>query len=64
MLDGPSFNLYREILETSPINLIASGGVTSIEDIQSLGEIGCYGVIIGKAIYEGHITLNQLSKLC
>jgi phosphoribosylformimino-5-aminoimidazole carboxamide ribotide isomerase len=64
MLDGPSFSLYQEIIENSSIQLIASGGITSIDDILALEKMGCEGAIIGKAIYEGKITLKELSTLC
>jgi len=65
MLKGPSNALYLEIITASAnINLIASGGVSNIKDVFRLREIGCEGAIIGKAIYEGNITLKQLSKLC
>lgn len=65
MLKGPSNALYLEIITASAnINLIASGGVSTIKDVIRLREIGCEGAIIGKAIYEGNITLKQLSKLC
>ena len=60
---GPACGLYQEILETIPgVNLIASGGVSSVSDIAALERIGCHGVIIGKAIYEGRITLEELAK--
>ncbi|PKA84020.1 1-(5-phosphoribosyl)-5-[(5-phosphoribosylamino)methylideneamino] imidazole-4-carboxamide isomerase [Ulvibacter sp. MAR_2010_11] len=64
MLAGPSIKLYQEILAETNIRLIASGGVSSIEDLIELKEIGCEGAILGKAIYEGNITLKQLEKLC
>jgi phosphoribosylformimino-5-aminoimidazole carboxamide ribotide isomerase len=65
MLEGPSFALYKKILEKAPgINLIASGGVNDITDIKKLSKMKLDGVIIGKAIYEGKITLNELKKLC
>ena len=64
MMKGPSVDLYKKILSSfTDINLIASGGVTSIEDVVALKEIGCSGVIIGKAIYEGKIKLHDLVKL-
>lgn len=62
MLQGPSVELYRDILNESDISLIASGGVTSIDDIEELSSIGCDGAIIGKALYEGKITLQDLGK--
>ena len=63
MLQGPSTALYQEILENSTIELIASGGISNIEDVQKMKKIGCAGTIIGKAIYEGKISLEQLSKI-
>lgn len=63
MLQGPSTALYQEIIENSTIELIASGGISNIEDVQKMKEIGCAGTIIGKAIYEGRISLEQLSKI-
>jgi phosphoribosylformimino-5-aminoimidazole carboxamide ribotide isomerase len=64
MLEGTSNELYAEIISKTKIKLIASGGVTSIEDVEKLIEIGCEGAIIGKAIYEQKITLKELRKLC
>lgn len=64
MLEGPSIELYKKLLSGNGINLIASGGVTSVDDLIKLKEIGCEGAIVGKAIYEGNITLKELSKLC
>ncbi|WP_204345137.1 1-(5-phosphoribosyl)-5-[(5-phosphoribosylamino)methylideneamino]imidazole-4-carboxamide isomerase [Psychroserpens algicola] len=61
MLEGPSFDLYKRIISTSKhIKLIASGGVTSIKDLNTLEDLGCEGAIIGKALYEGHIRLRDL----
>jgi phosphoribosylformimino-5-aminoimidazole carboxamide ribotide isomerase len=65
MLQGPAFDLYKEILDACPgLNLIASGGVTTIEDIDQLALDGLEGAIVGKAIYEGRITLAQLAARC
>ena len=64
MLTGPSIQLYKEILEATKINLIASGGISSINDLEELDTAGCEGAIIGKAIYEGKLTLTELSKIC
>jgi phosphoribosylformimino-5-aminoimidazole carboxamide ribotide isomerase len=64
MLQGPATDLYKEILETVKINLIASGGISSFKDIEDVREAGCEGVIIGKAVYEGKITLKELGSLC
>lgn len=60
-LQGPSVDLYKRIIAEHPeIQLVASGGVSNIEDVRQLKEIGCAGAIIGKAIYEGNVTLEQL----
>lgn len=64
MLKGPATELYREILCNTKINLIASGGISSIRDIEDVKEAGCEGVIIGKAIYEGKIKLKELRDIC
>ncbi|MEN8186413.1 MAG: 1-(5-phosphoribosyl)-5-[(5-phosphoribosylamino)methylideneamino]imidazole-4-carboxamide isomerase [Bacteroidota bacterium] len=64
MLEGPSFGLYKKILSNIPnINLIASGGITSIKDLEGLKELGCEGAIIGKAIYENKISLKELENI-
>ena len=63
MLEGPSFNLYAKILaEASGIQLIASGGISTFDELPKLAELGCEGTIIGKAIYEGRISLKQLEQ--
>lgn len=63
LLQGSAVGLYRQILQRFPgLNLIASGGVTSIEEIQQLQKIGCFGAIVGKAIYEEKINLKSLAK--
>ena len=64
MLQGPSNDLYKEILVKTSVKLIASGGVTSVQDLEKLKLIGCEGAIIGKAIYENKITLKEFSTLC
>lgn len=61
MLEGPSTELYKEILAQFPeMYLIASGGVSSIDDIVALDEAGLPAVIFGKALYEGRFTLKDL----
>lgn len=63
MLEGPSFDLYQRILEqTKDLKLIASGGISTFDELPKLAELGCEGTIIGKAIYEGRITLKQLEN--
>lgn len=63
MLKGPSIVLYKELLARfSDLKLIASGGVASIDDLKRLQSIGCSGAIIGKAWYEGKISMNQIQE--
>ncbi len=69
MLEGPSFDLYKEIIDEfsnsnsgQSIKLIASGGISHIDELPKLIELGCEGVIIGKAIYENRISLRDLEK--
>ncbi len=72
MLQGPSFDLYNKILKAinmsgraqsrPPLKLIASGGISTFAELPKLAEIGCEGVIIGKAIYENRISLKQLEN--
>jgi phosphoribosylformimino-5-aminoimidazole carboxamide ribotide isomerase len=59
-LQGPATAIYTEILSENSVNLIASGGISSINDVEVIRETGCEGVIIGKAFYEGKIKLNEL----
>ena len=64
MLQGPAVELYRSLLKEFPgIKLIASGGVSSVQDLMDLKEAGLPSAIVGKAYYEGRITIDQLSKL-
>jgi phosphoribosylformimino-5-aminoimidazole carboxamide ribotide isomerase len=63
LLQGPSVELYQEILQEIPgLKLIASGGVSSLKDLEELEKIGVYGAIVGKAYYEGRVTLEELSS--
>lgn len=63
MLSGPAISLYQSILKEFPtINLIASGGVSSMEDIEMLSKLRIDGVIVGKAIYENKLNLEKLTK--
>jgi len=62
-LEGPSTALYKNIISEFPaLHFIASGGVSSMKDLEDLQAIGCKGVIVGKAIYEGRITIKELTK--
>ncbi|MBM1107000.1 1-(5-phosphoribosyl)-5-[(5-phosphoribosylamino)methylideneamino]imidazole-4-carboxamide isomerase [Aurantibacter crassamenti] len=66
MLEGPSFDLYKKIIQSvegsKKIKLIASGGISTFDELPRLAEIGCEGTIIGKAIYENRISLKQLEN--
>ena len=63
MLEGPSFEMYQEILSKSEnLKLIASGGISAFDELPRLANMGCEGVIIGKAIYEHKISLKQLEN--
>jgi len=63
MLEGPSFELYQDILSNcNNIKLIASGGIATFDELPKLAVLGCEGTIIGKAIYEGRISLKQLEN--
>ena len=64
MLQGPSTDLYREILGIPGLNLIASGGISSVGDLETLSAIGCEGAIVGKALYEGILDLKDIARLC
>jgi phosphoribosylformimino-5-aminoimidazole carboxamide ribotide isomerase len=63
MLQGPSFEVYKKIIsEVKNVKLIASGGISTFDELPRLAENGCEGVIIGKAIYEKKISLKQLEQ--
>ncbi len=63
LLQGPSFDLYKNLQDKCPeLNIIASGGIAGIEDVEKLAEMNIYGVIIGKAIYENRISLGELQR--
>ncbi len=63
MLQGPSFDLYERMLKEIPnVKLIASGGISTFDELPRLAELGCEGTIIGKAIYENKISLKQLEE--
>jgi phosphoribosylformimino-5-aminoimidazole carboxamide ribotide isomerase len=63
MLTGPSTDLYKKLIQqNTAIQLIASGGISSLSDLESMREIGCFGTILGKAIYENKIALTDLAN--
>ena len=62
-MQGPSLEAYQNIIEAFPsINLIASGGISSMRDIEAVSALGCKEVVVGKAIYEQAISLEELSN--
>ncbi len=64
LLQGPSFQLYQRIMARFPtLKLIASGGVSSMDDLVELEKIGVYGAIVGKAYYEGRVSLDELAAI-
>jgi phosphoribosylformimino-5-aminoimidazole carboxamide ribotide isomerase len=64
LLEGPSVDLYKTLVQQFPdIYFVASGGVSSMEDLEKLKEIGCKGAIVGKAIYEGRVNIADLRFL-
>lgn len=63
LLQGPSFDLYKNLQDKCPdLKIIASGGISGLEDVEKLAEMNIYGVIIGKAIYENRIKLSELQR--
>ena len=62
MLSGPSFSMYENILSKTKIKLISSGGIKGIDDLEKLLKIGCNGAIVGKAIYENLISMDDIKK--
>lgn len=63
LMKGPNLQMYREIIEAAPIKIIASGGISCLEDVKQLEAIGVSGVIIGKALYEGKLQMKE-GRLC
>ncbi|MTI68399.1 MAG: 1-(5-phosphoribosyl)-5-[(5-phosphoribosylamino)methylideneamino]imidazole-4-carboxamide isomerase [Firmicutes bacterium] len=63
MMEGPNFQIYKELKEKTSINIIASGGVSSIKDIKRLKKSKVEGAIVGKALYTGKINLEKLKEL-
>ena len=64
MLEGPNFDIYKELSQKTSLDLIASGGVTSIDDVKRLLDMNMYGAIIGKALYDNRIDLKEVLDLC
>ena len=64
MLEGPNFDIYKELSQKTTLDIIASGGVTSIDDVKCLLDMNMYGAIIGKALYDNRIDLKEVLDLC
>ena len=64
MLKGPNFDIYKELSQKTSLDIIASGGVTSIDDIKKLRDMNMYGAIIGKALYDKKLDLKEVIDLC
>lgn len=64
MLSGPNFQQLRQIQDATPIPVVCSGGVTSMEDIEQLLEMNCHAAIVGRAIYEGRLDLIRVLRRC
>lgn len=62
MLTGPNFRIYEELAQNVPIEVIASGGVTTLDDIKRLKAMNIYGAIVGKALYDGKLDLEEVLK--
>ena len=64
MLQGPNFDIYEKISNETSLNVIASGGVTSIDDVRRLKDMNLYGAIIGKALYDKKIDFKEAQQIC
>lgn len=62
MLEGPNFDIYKILSEKTSLNIIASGGISSIDDIKRLKDMNIYGVIVGKALYDNKLELKEALK--
>lgn len=64
MMAGPNFDIYEKLSKETNLDIIASGGVTTIDDVTKLNSMNLYGAIIGKALYENKIELKEVLSLC
>lgn len=64
MMIGPNINIYEKLSKETNLDIIASGGVTTMKDVEKLKEMNLYGAIIGKALYENKIELKEVLSLC
>ena len=64
LLSGTNLELYRSLSERFSIDITASGGITTLSDVEQLRDMGLYGAILGKALYTGNIDLEKAVELC
>lgn len=64
MMIGPNFDIYNKLSKETSLDIIASGGVTTLDDIKKLNDMNIYGAIIGKALYENKINLKDVLEIC
>ena len=64
MMIGPNFDIYDRLSKETNLDIIASGGVTTLDDIRKLNDMNIYGAIIGKALYENKINLKEVLEIC
>ncbi|OON92911.1 MAG: 1-(5-phosphoribosyl)-5-[(5-phosphoribosylamino)methylideneamino]imidazole-4-carboxamide isomerase [Epulopiscium sp. Nele67-Bin001] len=64
MLSGCDMRSYEKLVQYKNLNVVASGGITSLEELKTLKSIGCSGAIVGKAIYEGKFSLKDAVEIC
>ncbi|MCD8090553.1 MAG: 1-(5-phosphoribosyl)-5-((5-phosphoribosylamino)methylideneamino)imidazole-4-carboxamide isomerase, partial [Clostridiales bacterium] len=62
MMSGPNISATKEMIDKTGLNIIASGGISSLKDIENVSKTGAYGVIIGKALYNGSVNLGEVIK--
>ncbi len=63
MLSGPNFSVYEELSAITGLKIIASGGISSLDDIRKLSSMNIYGAVIGKALYDNKIDFKQALKI-
>ncbi|ERJ11938.1 1-(5-phosphoribosyl)-5-[(5-phosphoribosylamino)methylideneamino]imidazole-4-carboxamide isomerase [Haloplasma contractile] len=62
MLSGPNISVYKRLIDETSLKIIASGGVSSVEDLLTLQSVGVYGAIVGKALYENKLNLEEVKS--
>ncbi|OOB76874.1 MAG: 1-(5-phosphoribosyl)-5-[(5-phosphoribosylamino)methylideneamino]imidazole-4-carboxamide isomerase [Epulopiscium sp. Nuni2H_MBin003] len=64
MLNGCDIEAYKKLVQIKGLNIVASGGVSTLDEVKKLKEMGCDGAIVGKAIYEGKLSLKEVIDIC